>query len=323
MNPHHIVDGDSCYDICIVGAGAAGLSAGIFAARRGYTVGIISTDYGGQTASTAEIENYPGCGKVEGPDLARAFFREAVGFGCSFISDRINGITRNGTIMLEGVQGQYRCRALIVATGKSPRRLGAAGEQEFFGHGVQYAGAFDPEPFRGCHVLVVGGGNSALDAAVRAALSASQVTLVHRRDQLSGERILQDRLHAAQNISVRLDTTVAAIEGGTRVESARVMDSYGAEQVISVGAVIVAVGFEMRSGWVCGAVSCTEDGRVRIDDSCHTSAEDIFAAGDCTTVPFQQIVISAGEGAKAALSATRYLDGKDGKRSIRTDWGYV
>lgn len=322
MNPHRITDGDFFSDICIIGAGVAGLSAGIFAVRRGYTVNIISADCGGQTASTAEIENYPGCGKVEGPDLVHTFLREAREFGCLFTSDRITGIARDGTIVLEGERAQYRCRALIVASGKMPRRLGVVGEQEFFGNGVHYAGALDIDAFRGQQVLVVGGGNSALDAAVRVARTAAQVTLVHRRDQVSGERVLQDRLSATQNISVQLQTTVAAIEGGMHVESARLMTGSGEERVIPIDAVIIAAGFEMRSGWLCDAVSCTQDGRIHIDDACHTSAEDIYAAGDCTTVPYQQIVISAGEGAKAALSAARYLDGKEGRRSAHTDWGY-
>lgn len=322
MNPHRIADGDFFSDIAIVGAGVAGLSAGIFAARRGYTVNIISADCGGQTASTAEIENYPGCGKVEGPDLVRAFLREAREFGCLFTSDQVTGIARDGNIVLEGERAQYRCRALIIASGKTPRRLGVVGEQEFFGKGVHYAGALDAGAFRGLRVLVVGGGNSALDAAVRVARTAAQVTLAHRRDQVSGERVLQDRLSVAQNISVQLETTVASIEGVERVESARLVTGSGEERVIPIDAVIIAAGFEMRSGWLCDAVSCTEDGRIRIDDSCHTSAEDICAAGDCTTVPYQQIVISAGEGAKAALSAARYLDGKEGRRSARTDWGY-
>lgn len=322
MNPRHFADGDFSCDICIVGAGVAGLSAGIFAVRRGYTVNIISADCGGQTASTAEIENYPGCGKVEGPDLVRAFLREAREFSCLFTSDRITGIARDGGIVLEGERAQYRCRALIIATGKTPRRLGVAGEQKFFGNGVHYAGAFDADAFRGLRVLVVGGGNSALDAAVRIAHMAAQVTLVHRRDQVSGERVLQDRLAAARNISVQLETTVDAIEGRAHVESARLMTGSGEERVIPIDAVIIAAGFETRSAWVCDSVLCTEDGRIRIDDSCHTSAEGICAAGDCTTVPYQQIVISAGEGAKAALSAARYLDGKAGRRSARTDWGY-
>lgn len=323
MNPHRIADGDFFSDISIVGAGVAGLSAGIFAVRRGYTVNIISADCGGQTASTAEIENYPGCGKIEGPDLVASFVREAKEFGCALIGDRISGIVRGDFLLLRGERIQYRCRALIIASGKSPRELSARGEKEFFGQGVYYAGALDADTFRDLRVLVVGGGNSAMDAAVRVARTARHVTLAHRRDRLSGERVLEDRLFGTRNISLQFNTTVTAIEGSTHVEWVRLLTSPGEEQVIPVDAVIIAVGFEMQSSWFREAVSCTTDGRIRIDEGCRTDKEDIFAAGDCTTVPYQQIVISAGEGAKAALSAARYLDGKDGKRSARTDWGYT
>ena len=320
QSPHN--DGDSLDDLCIVGAGVAGLSAAIFSARRGLSVLMLSTEIGGQTASTAEIENYPGLGKIEGPDLIARMAQEARAFGCVFQTDTIGVCQSIGGLTLEGARGVYRCRAVIIATGKSQRRLGVPGEQELLGRGVFYAGALDLEPFRGRRCAVIGGGSSALDCAARLSSVASRVTLIHRRDRFGGEQILEERVRNARSVNIFLNTTVGAILGDERVIGISV-NTGSEENTLDVDAVVIAIGFEPRSSVYAAVVDCDEQGRIIIDHSCTTSAEGIFAAGDCTTVPYQQIVISAGEGAKAALSAYRYLLEKDGKRSIRVDWGFV
>lgn len=314
---------EGVYDVCIVGAGVAGLSAGIFAARRGLSTMIVSPEVGGQTASTAEIENYPGLGQVEGDDLMKLFAEEARRYGCSFATDRIETIIADDSLIVRGAHSSLSCRALVIATGKSQRKLNVPGEEELFDRGgVSYAGSLDAESFRGARVAVVGGGNSALSAATRLAPFAKGIFIIHRRDQLSGERVLQDRLARAKNITVLANTVVRAIEGDEYVSAIRIITS-GEEESLNVDRVIIAVGFEVSARWFSGIVDCTEDGRIRIDDACRTSRDGIFSAGDCTTVPFQQIVISAGEGAKAALSAYRYLQAKSGGRSLAVDWGYT
>lgn len=311
------------YDIVVVGGGVAGLTAGIFAARGGYAPLILSTESGGQTASTAEIENYPGIGKVEGPDLVNTFAHEAQNFGCVFLIDTIHGLTHGERITLEGARDSYDCRALIVATGKSPRTLGIPGEKEFFGRGVLCAGALDPEQFRTKHVAIAGGGNAALDAATRLAPFVASVTLIHRRDRFTAEHVLEDRLSRAQNISFIFNTTITEINGNECVQSLLLTSETEERTHLPVDALIVAVGYEVRSRWYASCLDCTDEGKIRIDDACRTNRSGIFAAGDCTTVPYQQIVISAGEGAKAALSASRYLHELDGTKSPRVDWGYV
>lgn len=319
-NPHK--RGDSFYDVCIVGGGVAGLSAGIFAARRGLITLIISADRGGQTASTAEIENYPGCGRIEGPRLIARMVREASAFGCEMVEDVISHVERTDHIALCGAQGIHKGLTLIIATGKSPRRLSVPGEEKFFGRGITFAGAFEPKRFSRKRVAVVGGGSSAIDAATRIAGHAAQVHLIHRRDTFTAEDILMQRLEESSGIQKHMNALVEKIIGDDALEAIRVKES-GKIADIPVDLIIVAIGFESRREWYGDAINCTDEGNIIIDTACRTNVEEIFAAGDCTTVPYQQIVISAGEGAKAALSAYQYVQKKKGKRGLKVDWGYV
>lgn len=314
----------SDYDLIIVGAGAAGLSAGIFAARRGLSTAIIGFDLGGQTASTAEIENYPGCGTIEGTDLISRFHSEAIRFGCMFLTDRIEKIEkRDDVYFLRGIAHQYTASVVILATGKSPRRLGVDNEDAFFGHGIVYGGALDPLHYVNKRVAIVGGGNSALGAALRLAQHTPHITMIHRGESFSGEHILLERVHALSALDVQFHSRVVGLKGADRLESIEILVGQDERRALHVDAVIVAIGFEARNEWVAGLVACTLDTRIIVDNQCHTNCPGIFAAGDCTDVPYQQIVISAGEGAKAAISAYHYISNKQGKRIQKVDWGYV
>lgn len=314
----------SDYDLIIVGAGAAGLSAGIFAARRGLSTAIIGFDLGGQTASTAEIENYPGCGTIEGPDLISHFYSEAVHFGCVFVADRIGRIEKNDdAYLLYGISHQYTASAVILATGKSPRRLGADNEDAFFGHGIVYGGAFDPLHYANKRVAIVGGGNSALSAALRMAQHTPHITIIHRGESFAGEKILLERVRALSALDVQFHSRVVGVKGSDHLEGIEIVVREDERRVLPVDEVIVAIGFEARNEWVSGLVACTQDARIIVDSQCRTNCEGVFAAGDCTDVPYQQIVISAGEGAKAAISAYQYISSKQGKRTQKVDWGYV
>lgn len=319
-NPHG--GGDSLFDVCIVGGGVTGLCAGIFAARRGLATLIITADRGGQTASTAEIENYPGCGRIEGPRLIARMVREASAFGCTMVEDVISHVKRTDHIVLCGAQGIYKGMTLIIATGKSPRRLSVPGEEKFFGRGITFAGVLEPKRFSRKRVAVVGGGSSAIDAATRIAGHAAQVHLIHRRDTCTAEDILMRRFEESSGIQKHMNAFVDTIIGDDVLEAIRIKEN-GEIVDIPVDIIIVAIGFESRREWYCGAIDCTTDGNIIIDTACRTNVEEIFAAGDCTTVPYQQIVISAGEGAKAALSAYQYVQKRKGKRGLKVDWGYV
>ncbi len=311
-------------DCIIVGAGAAGLVAGIYTARRGLSTIIIGADLGGQTASTAEIENYPGCGVVEGPDLIGRFFHEAQQFGCTFLIDDIRLLEKDGDgFVLSSSGQQYRSRTVIIATGKSPRRLGVPGEEDFIGKGIVYGGAFDASEYDGKRVAIVGGGNSAMDAVTRLFGHASHLTSIHRRDSFAGEKVLLDRVAGVPQLNRLFGAHVTALTGSHTLEALVVQTSSGEQRTLPVDVVVVAIGFESRNEWVADIVPCTDDKHIITDAQCLTRCEGVFAAGDCTTVPYQQIVISAGEGAKAAISAYHYLAKKEGKRALQVDWGYI
>ena len=312
-------------DVCIIGGGAAGLSASVFAARRGLSTVIVAKDLGGQTSSTAEIENYPGVGRIEGADLIARFADEARGFGCEIILDEIVSVEPfDDSFRIQGIRSSYEALSVVLAFGKTPRDIGAVREKDFFGKGVSALTVPIPQEVQGTSVAVVGGGNSALDAAARLASVAARVYLIHRRDDFRGEQVLVDRISTHSRIIKKTPFIVREIGGQEHVSSITIEHAEsGAQEVISVDFVFPAVGFEPRAGFVKDLVTCDESGHIIIDQFCATNVQGIFAAGDSTTVPYQQIIISAGEGAKAALSAYHFLQKKFGKRAVKTDWGFI
>ncbi len=313
------------FDVCIIGGGVAGLSAALFTTRRGLKTLLITKDLGGQTASTAEIENYPGIDRVEGPDLVDRFRVAAEKFGCEIVYGTAISCEQNdaGFVVTTG-QDSYQAHTCILAFGKTPRDLGIPGEREFFGKGVSTRVTIDGPNCRDKIVAVIGGGNSALDASARLALFAEKVYLIHRRNDFRGEQILQDRVERLTNIEKLAPYGVTEIRGSAMVTSIILehLETHETREVILDG-VFPAIGFEPRTQFLKDFVDLDEQSHVIIDPTCATSRAGVFAAGDITTVPYQQIVISAGEGAKAALSAYQYLQKKLGKRPVRVDWGFL
>ncbi|MBI4268204.1 FAD-dependent oxidoreductase [Candidatus Uhrbacteria bacterium] len=312
-------------DLIIVGGGAAGLSAALFACRRGLSTLVVAKEIGGQTATTSEIENYPGLGKIEGPLLIERFLSEAKEYGAAIAIGEVRSIERRGEGFAVATDAdQFESMAVILAFGKTPRDLSVPGEREFLGKGVTYAFLADAERARGKAVAVIGGGNSALEAVGLISGIASCVYLVHRRADFRGEKILLDRLAAAQNVVTLAPYTVSEIRGNEHVEKLLLAHAESNEpKELSVDMVIPCLGFEPRSAFLKDLVALDEGGRVSVSPESETNVPGLFAAGDITTVPYQQIVISAGEGAKAALSAYHYIQKKLGKRALRVDWGFL
>ncbi len=314
------------YDVIIVGAGAAGLSASIFTARRGLKTLIISKDLGGQTSSTLEIENYPGLDRIEGPQLMENFYAEAKQFGVQVHFDSVELIEKNNTSFIINTKGerQYTCDSLILALGKSPRKLKIPGEDVFETKGVWYGNIPEPEKYVGKTIAIIGGGSSAVQAALSLERYATHTYLIHRRDTVSAEEILMKRLSQAKHIEKIFCTESVRIEGDNVVKTLTVKNNQnGNEATLAVDGICIATGFETKTLFLNNLVMLDGEGRIDINQRNETSCEGIFAAGDATTVPFQQIVISAGEGAKAAISAYQYLAKKKGARVLRTDWGYL
>lgn len=315
------------YDVIIVGGGVAGLSAALFAVRRGLSALILTKDLGGQTASTAEIENYPGIGRIEGPQLVDNFYQQARFFGVEVCFDEVVGLTVGGDhffMQTQTADAPHQAHSVILAFGKTPRNIPAIGEEKYRGNGVSYAALWDTPQCAGATVAVIGGGNSALEAATALAGVAAKVYAIHRGDAFRGEQILIDRLKNTPCIEQVLNATVEEVRGSAQVESIIIADvKTGQRRELAVAWVFGAIGFEPKTKFLHGIVACNEAGMVVVDDRGATSCPGIFAAGDVTAVPYQQIVISAGAGATAALSAYQYLNKRRGVRSFKTDWGFL
>lgn len=311
------------YDILIVGAGAAGLTAAIYATRRKLSTLVLSKDLGGQTATTMDIENYPGVDFSTGPDLMNRFADQAKKFGAEVKLDGITNVAKTDEgFDVTGDSGTvYQTKSLVLAFGKSHRHLDVPGEQEFLNKGVVYCATCDAPLFEGKAVAVVGGGNAAMDAVVLLSKIASKIYLIHRRDQFRAEQVMIDKVTADPKVELILNATVKEIRGSQFVQSL-VVDTQTGVQELPVEGIFVEIGQVVKTDFLKPLISLNEAGEIVIDANNQTSCPGIFAAGDVTTVPFKQTVISAGEGAKAALAAYNYLQGRDPGAKF-ADQGYI
>jgi len=298
------------YDLIIVGGGPAGLAAAVYAARKLLSTLLITRDIWGQVNWTMGVENYLGYQLIEGPELISKFQRQVekfpidrkVGYDVSRIEkteEAFQVIAENGE--------KFEGKAVLVATGKRPRRLNVPGETEFVGRGVTYCAVCDGPVFAGQRVAVIGGGNSALEAALDMVKVAEWVELVSITP-LTGDPILIERLSQAQNLTVFLEHEVVSITGSKFVEGIAIKHLGTEDSVqLDVSGVFIEIGLEPNSNLVKGLVQLNERGEIPVNCPSETPVKGLFAAGDVTTVPEKQIVIAAGEGAKAALQAHRYL----------------
>ncbi len=299
------------HELIIVGAGPAGMTAAVYASRKKINTLLLSKDLGGQPLWTAGIENYMGYQFIEGPELMQKFEEQVKQFP---VEQKIG----QGVVALSQIDGgfdirtdkdeSYQAKAVIIASGKRSRQLNVPGEDKLKGRGVTYCATCDGPLFAGDKVAVIGGGNSALEAADDMVKIAEHVYLVSITP-LTGDQILIDKLKDASNlITIFLEHEVVAIEGSSRVEGIRIRDSKsGEERKIDVGAVFVEIGLIPNSEFAKGMTKLNELDEIEVNCACETGVPGLFAAGDVTSVPEKQIVVAAGEGAKAALGAHRYL----------------
>lgn len=304
------LDPDTLYDILIIGGGPAAMTAAVYCMRKGVKTGLITKSVGGQVAETASVENYLGFKYIEGLNLVEKFrdhFQQfEIGYKEGFKAiEVIDG--KHKTIKLED-GSRYRCKALIITTGKTPRRLNIPGEAELSGRGVAYCAICDAPLFADKKVAVVGGGNSGVEAALDLAKTARQVTLIQDLDRLTADRILIERLKKFDNFDILLNHKVQRINGREQVESITVRDlAQESSRDIKLEGVFVEIGLIPNTDFLSDILELNQWGEIVIDCACHTSASGIFAAGDATTVPYKQIIIAAGDGAMAALSACNYI----------------
>jgi len=298
------------YDVVIVGAGPAGLTAAIYCVRSGLSIQVIGKVIGGQVAESSLVENYPGLKAISGFELAKRIAEHAESLGVDVLMDEVVGVEQVSDLFIvrTSASGDFKCRALILAIGAEPSRLGIKGEEEFRGRGVSYCATCDGPLFKGKDVAVVGGGNSALDAALYLSSLARTVYLIHRRGEFRAAKALVDKVVEKNNI-VRLLKRVPIEIGGSRyVEWIKVKNvETGKVEELRVNGVFIEIGRSVRSDFLRGFVDLDNKGQIIVDSLCRTSRRGVFAAGDATNIPYKQAIIAAGEGAKAALSAYEYL----------------
>ena len=301
---------ENIYDILILGGGPAGLTAAVYCMRKGMNTGIIIKDIGGQVAETTGVENYPGFSYISGTELVDKFSQQVQEFTIGFEEGVSVKSIEDGKIKKVNVDDGrvFSARALIITTGKRSRRLNVPGEQEFAGHGVAYCATCDAPFFAGKKVAVAGGGNSAVEAAIDLARVASAVTVVQFTGELTADKILRDKLAQFSNVTVIYSHEITEIKGDAGVTSVTARDRESGSSVdIDAAGIFVEIGLIPNTEFASAVLSMNRAGEIEIDCACHTSAPGIFAAGDATTVPYKQIIIAGGEGAKAALSACDYI----------------
>lgn len=312
-------------DVIIVGGGAAGLTAGIFATRRGLSTLIISQDIGGQAATTPHIENYPGMGMIHGRDLSTLFREQAEKFGAVVKIDEVRKVEKadEGLFHVLTARNQFTSRAVILAYGLSHKHMNVPGEDALIGHGVSYSAYADAEKFRGKTVAVVGGGNSAMDSALLLSNVAAKVYLICLGECPVGEATLAQKVVAAETVELTPFSNVVEIAGTEHVEALVVAraDDPTKVQRLAVDGVFPEIGYVVKPDLVKGLLELDKRNQIVISKDCETSVPGIFAAGDVTTISFKQVVISAGEGAKAALKAFEYIQKSQGKPAVFIDWG--
>ena len=302
------------YDVAVIGAGPAGLAAGLYAARGGLsTVVFERISPGGQLAQTEKVENYPGFPEgAEGWKLAYDMQMQTQSFGAQIVTADIAAVDFSGDIkVLKSAAGdEYAAKAVIIATGARPRKLGVPGEGELAGKGVSYCATCDGNFFRGKDVAVVGGGNTAAGDALYLARICQKVYLVHRRNALRATKIYHDRLAEAENIEFVWNATsrsIEANENGTVGALSVVDKNTGEERDLDCAAVFVAVGTEPNTDFLKGAIELDEAGYVVADESGRTSVPGVFVAGDARTKTLRQVVTAVADGALAAENAAEYL----------------
>jgi NADH-dependent peroxiredoxin subunit F len=298
------------YDVAVIGAGPAGLTAAMYAARKNLSTIIIALDVGGQVGLTREIANYPGYDFITGPDLAQQYHEQAVKYEITeLIGERVVGLDLDGRCKLINLEsGRTVCAStVIIATGVQKRRLNVPGERQLAGKGVVYCSTCDGPLFKGLRIAVVGAGNSGLEAAIEMDGIAAQVYLVSI-EGWTGDPILQDKVSSARRIETLKHHEVVAIHGDDHVEAMTVRNvRTGETRRLELDGVFVEIGLLPNSEFALDLLETNEAGEIEIDRRGSTGLRGVFAAGDVTDTRDKQIVVAAGEGARAALAAFEYL----------------
>ena len=298
------------YDIVIVGAGTAGLSAAIYAVRAGKSVIVLeATTHGGQIVNTPEVENYPGIKKISGFEFANNLYKQAKSLGAEVIYEKVIGIEVNGEEkIVHTTKEDYQAKAVILATGAKNRPLGLEHEKEWIGAGISYCAICDGMFYRGKDVAVAGGGNTALENAIFLTNYCRKVYIIHRRDAFRGEEKLLQTLKEKPNVEFVLNANITRLIGEDGVDGVEVEDKNTHEKrVIDVMGLFVAIGQMPENSEFINVVDLDKGGYIEAKEDCKTKTKGIFTAGDCRTKKVRQLATAASDGAIAALAACEYI----------------
>lgn len=295
------------YDLIILGAGPAGITAAVYAARKKIDFLVLSLDIGGQTAWSGDIENYTGYQFITGPELTSKFEEHMKAFSAPLnLPEEARGIKKeNNLIKVITEKNEYLSKTVIIATGKRPRMLNVPGEKEFKNKGVTYCATCDAPLFKGKNVAVIGGGNSALDASLQLMKISPKVYIINIAPSLTGDPIMIESVNKSGNVEILNNSKVKEITGDKFVKGIKI-EKEGKIQAFDVEGIFIEIGLIPNSEFD-KITKHNEYGEIIVDCHNSTSVSAIFAAGDVTTVPEKQIIIACGEGSKACLSAFRYL----------------
>lgn len=302
-------------DIVIIGGGPAGLTAGMYSARARMNVLLLeSFSVMGQATMTDTIENYPGVAKCSGYELVDGFKKQAESFGLEIAQATVNSVSVKGSgkerlFTVHTDSGEYEAISVIVASGARSRKLGVPGEDEFSGKGVSYCATCDGPFFKNMDVVVVGGGDTAVEEAVYLTRFASRVTIIHRRDRLRSAKILEERARSSGKIGFAWDSVVQTIEGDSNVTGVVIQNvKSGDVSTVKCRGVFVFVGWKPNTDFLAGFVETDKGGSVKVDAAMRSSVDGLFACGDCTSKVLHQVVTAAGDGATAAFSSQKFVE---------------
>jgi thioredoxin reductase (NADPH) len=309
------------YEIVIVGAGPAGLSAGMYIARQKVSCLVISKDLGGQMNLIPKLENYPGTIMSSGPLLARTLENQYLSFGGEMVYDTVDMVEETGDgLRVKTARSEYEAKALVVAAGKVPNNLGLENESTYQNKGVHYCTKCDAPFYQDRTTASVGVGAYLLESGILLSRMANRVYVIFKGGRLGGDPYLIKALERKENVELIPNSSIKTISGNGTLQQITISDRAGEEKTIQVDGLFIEMGSKINLGFVKHLVELNPKGEIKVTGGGKTAHPAVFAAGDATDIPYKQIVAACGDGAAAGLSAFNYLEKLNGRPGVRADW---